>query len=535
MPSTVNRFNTSTCSKEKQEDSTQTIAGSLRRFFSGTLLSRVTGLGRDATMAASFGSDPAIAAFMVAYRFSHLLRRILGEGALHAAFIPQFEKARHDQPENAVRFFRDLSVALMFLLSVIIAIVTAVLFAFKGSFSEGNQQITDLLLVMLPSALFLSLFGINTALLQCEKRYFLPAAAPIAFNLVWISGVLFLWGESVDEAVKSLGWVIVVACVGQWLVTLPAVYRVVQAQLWSPLNFSSPELKGLAKALSLGLVGVGAAQLNSALDALFARYADLSGPAYLWWAVRIQQAPIGLFGVAMAGALLPPLSRARKQGKHEQFEHFLQYALQKAALFMIPFMVALWIGGLSSVNLVYGRGYFDTASVVNTTLCLWSYSLGMVPTVFVMLLAPAYYAQGNYRIPTLAASLAVAVNLILNTVLIYGAALGPFSVALATSISSFINCAILIFYLREELSSSFWSAIRKGLVRASLISLLGFIAAYVAGLWFEDPSLAILLGARDVAIPQLFLEQLLHYSTMATAFAVALGVSYLWIRKKPSS
>ena len=98
MLSTESRSPTSSFSSS---DTTASLGGALRRYFSGTMLSRITGLGRDASMAAAFGGDPAIAAFMVAFRFAHLLRRVLGEGALHAAFIPQFEVLRHECPDDS--------------------------------------------------------------------------------------------------------------------------------------------------------------------------------------------------------------------------------------------------------------------------------------------------------------------------------------------------------------------------------------------------------------------------------------------------
>src|SRR5262249_10229072 len=124
-------------------DSTQTIVRSAIQFLSGTMLSRVSGLLRDVAMAFVFGTQDAVAAFLVAFRFSHLLRRLLGEGALQTAFVPQFEKLRKDSPERAGKFFCDLSIGLSLLLTVIVIISMLGLGSvlWWGDVSEGTAQI----------------------------------------------------------------------------------------------------------------------------------------------------------------------------------------------------------------------------------------------------------------------------------------------------------------------------------------------------------------------------------------------------------
>src|SRR6476469_3522512 len=111
-------------------DSTHSIMRSAKRFFSGTMLSRATGLFRDISMAYAFGTQEAVAAFLVAFRFAHLLRRLFGEGALQSAFIPQFEDLRLKQPERANAFFCDLTGVLTVGLSALILLCMAVLYGF---------------------------------------------------------------------------------------------------------------------------------------------------------------------------------------------------------------------------------------------------------------------------------------------------------------------------------------------------------------------------------------------------------------------
>ncbi len=135
------------------QDTNKTIFHSAKRFLSGTLISRFTGLFRDVAMAFAFGTHGSIAALMVAFRFAHLFRRLLGEGALQMAFVPQFETLRKEDPNRALKFFRDLSVALSLALLIIITIAIGLLSAtyLYSDFSQGTKEIILLTAILMPS------------------------------------------------------------------------------------------------------------------------------------------------------------------------------------------------------------------------------------------------------------------------------------------------------------------------------------------------------------------------------------------------
>lgn len=273
---------------------------------------------RDMSMAYAFGTQPSIAAFMVAFRFAHLLRRLFGEGALQTAFIPEFEALRHQNQERAFAFFRSLTHVLTLFLVVVITIGCLVLacFVWSGHLHPGSQEIVFLTLIMLPSLLFICLFGLNASLLQCEKSYFIPSVAPVTFNAIWVVTVLLLKEMPPEKAMPWLSFGVVIACLFQWLITLPRTRKSLKemARIPQSLRAGLPDLIRLGKPLTLGILGVAASQINSALDSLFARFAESEGPAWLWYAIRIQQLPLALFGIAIAGAILPlvEISKSRK-------------------------------------------------------------------------------------------------------------------------------------------------------------------------------------------------------------------------------
>jgi len=314
----------------------------------------------------------------------------------------------------------------------------------------GNSDVVLLTRLMLPSLLFICLFGINLSLLQCEGSYLLSGVAPVAFNLIWILAALLLRHYPIETAMPWLAGAIIVGCAGQWLLTEPKV-RALQRQTMQantyPIRIFSDDVRRLGKPLLLGVMGIIASQVNSALDPLFARYAHAEGPAYLWYAIRLQQAPLALFGVAMSAALLPPLSRAIKQGNIAQSRAFLRQAIRRLLMTMIPATIGLLALGPFLISMLYGHGNFTSVAATGTTWCLWGYAIGLIPMSLVLVLAPAFYARGDYKRPAIASFIAVIVNVLLNTILIMGYNLGPASVAVATSVSAWIQVGILGYWM----------------------------------------------------------------------------------------
>lgn len=478
------------------KDTLQTIRRSSHRFFSGTLLSRISGMLRDMSMAYAFGTQPSIAAFMVAFRFAHLLRRLFGEGALQSAFIPEFESLRHHSEERALKFFRDLTLSLSLFLILLIGASIALLsgFLWWGNLDPDNREIIFLTLLMLPSLLFICLFGLNASLLQCEKCYFIPSVAPVAFNCIWIIAVLCLIHIPVAEAMPWLSFGVIIACFCQWILTVPATWKSLKpvfsssAASSTPFSLFSTDLRRLIKPLFLGILGVAASQINNAIDSVFARYADPEGPAFLWYAIRIQQLPLALFGIAIAGAVLPPLSRALKAQQTTEYHYFLQDALTRTWMFMLPLTAILLLVGDLSVHLLYGRGDFGSQSVIQTTYCLWAYGAGLIPSALVLVLAPAYYAQSNYTLPALASFASMLLNLFLNTLFIVFFHWGAISVALATSISAWINLCILACYLSRSGTSSFSWILQPKTLTWNISTLVAFAGTSLIRFFFYQAS-----------------------------------------------
>ncbi len=512
------------------QDTNTTVAKSATHFLTGTFISRVTGMVRDLSMAYWYGTSPAIAAFLLAFRLSNLLRRLFGEGALLNGFIPFFEGKRKNDPKEAALFFRDLFWSLVVILTFIIVglegITGAILYFFDLSY--GTKQILKMIMCMLPGLIFICLFGLSIALLQCERNFFTPGIAPVAFNLVWIIAVWLCRHQEPYRAMMGISVGVVIAFFLQWWATLAGVKRYAGQFLtfreWLGARLFTQELKDMVIPLLLGVIGVAAVQINSAVDVIIARWASLEGPAYLSYAHRLQQLPLALFGIAIASALMPPLTRAIKHDDHKNYKSLLKFAFGRTFSLLFPGTIAIFLLGGASVNLLYGRGEFNNMSTIHTTYCLWGYGLGLVPAAFVLLLAPAFYARRDFWTPTLASLISVTMNLVLNIILVFGLSMGTLGISIATSIAAYYNARFLL----SRLNIRILSAVMPTFVKVVFASLTAGIATLLFGYFFlHDPTVRLFLGDLTVEYSREFIVQLKEFLVLTSFYGtIFLLLSY---------
>lgn len=519
------------------KDSISSIKRSALRFFSGTALSRVTGMLRDMILAFCFGTHEALAALFVAFRLSHVCRRLFGEGALQSAFIPVFEELRKDVPQRAFCFFRDLSFLMFFFLVGFTLLSMLGLFSslYITDWSPGNRQIIELAILIMPSLIFICLFGLNSSLLQCEKRYFTVGIAPAFFNIVIAVGSLFFIATDPNQAMPYVAIFIVVGCAMQWGATFLPAFKTLKKNLTKnilkEIQLFSPDIRRLAAPLALGLLGVGATQINNAVDALFARWADPEGPAQLWYSLRLLQLPLALFGIAFSGALLPPLSRSIQAGRKEEYLSFLDFAIRRVFALLAPCSIGLIVFGIPLINLIYGRGDFQLHSILTTCDCLHGYAIGLLPMGMIIVLAPAFYAYKDFKTPARGAFLSLAINLVLNCLFIFVFNLQALSVALATSISSWINVAYLYYSLKKHFGKVTTAVGIREMIKIGLITLCSGLFVWLFQYYFYiPPSFFTLFNGAQEALSRNVIDQMVHLAVPALFFLGSI-LFLSWITK----
>lgn len=481
----------------------------VRRFFSGTLLSRLSGMGRDLVMAFAFGDHASVAAFMVAFRLSSLLRRLLGEGPFQSAFIPHFMEIHVQDPSKAQTFFCKLSLLVSVLLVGFILLAEGGIAAFLSiQISDANREILELTAWLLPGIFFICLYGLNISILNCYECFFIPSFAPFMCNMTWIIAAFLLRNQSPELAMPHLAKWVVIGFFWQWFLTLPPTLRFIGGNWKQWFHMQIPnEVKTLAKALSLSIIGVGAMQINSFVDPLFARYIDVKAPTYLWYSIRLEQLALAIFGIACVSTIVPRLARCIKGEQIEQAKALFIFGYQRILVVMIPCTFAILALGISAVNLLYGRGNFPEIAVLKTTFCLWAYCLGLIPSSLVILLSTIFYAKNDFRTPMFISVVTVIANIALNTLFVFQLRLGVISTALATSASAYINYWILHQFSYKEgwKIPLFFSLIVK-------ITCASAFAAFCA----------LLVNLFSTPFTRHISFQILHFFSQAIAFLVGL-------------
>ncbi|MEN9654599.1 MAG: hypothetical protein RL235_711 [Chlamydiota bacterium] len=447
-----------------------------RAFFSGTLLSRCSGLLRDIVMAYCFGSNPSVAAFMVAYRLAHLFRRLIGEGNLSSAFVPQFE-AMQDVSKGSL-LYRDAAWSLGLIALGLIALFEFMLWQAQSWLTHGWLEIAAMTQWMAPSLLFVVLYALGGALLQCRHRLFSFAASSIWLNATWITAAVTIHVLRVPEPLYHLSIVVPLAFAAQWVAVMYSCHTELKGYLpWRLLfrpHLFSEGVRRLMRPLWHGTLGIGAMQINGALDAIFARAADPSGPAYLWYAIRLEQLPLALFGIALANALLPLLSKAMQEQRLDTYKQLLASGIRHTIALMVPITAAIAALGWDAIALIYRHGAFGQSDVAMTFGCLVAYSISLVPSALTLLIATGFYARHEHIISSRASMASVACNMFFNALFVFAFGWGAVSIALATSIAAICNIGILVWQLWRRMGSFWGDQLGLFTAKISLASLFAW-------------------------------------------------------------
>lgn len=458
-----------------------------------TLISRMTGLLRESVLAYFFGASAAADAFYMAFTIPNLLRRFTAEGALTLSFIPIFTKTLHDSRAGA----RQLSnQAFTYLLILLLALTAAgiwfspeILNAMAAGFHEEPGKFSlavSLTRICFPYLIFVSLAALVMGVLNSLKIFGSPASSSIFFNVGMIAGACA--SPWFHPPIFGLAVGVLVGGALQLAVQLPDLKR---SGFFPRLQFGfHPELKGLLGLMLPAAYGAAVYQINVAVMRLFASYLPTGSVAYLWYADRIFEFPMGVFAIALATAIQPTLSQYAAEKNWGEFKDSLNHGLRLNFLITFPAMVGLIVLSQPIVRILLQRGEFDPVAARATSQALMAFALGLPFLGLVRIIVPAFYSLRDSKRPVIFATLAVAVNLGLGWWWV-----GPLKhngLALGLSVSSFVNAVGLLGYLRWKLGRlGIKSLIRVGWQTVIASAMMGFILwwpQYKMGwLAFNDP------------------------------------------------
>ncbi|MDR3699426.1 MAG: murein biosynthesis integral membrane protein MurJ [Candidatus Sulfopaludibacter sp.] len=461
-------------------------------------LSRVTGVVREMVMARLFGASAAYDSFLLGVRIPNLTRNLFAEGALSSAFVPTFTrylstKSKREAAElsNLVGTALILAVGAVCLVGIVFSPQLVALLAPGFARVPGKTELSILLTrIMFPFLLLVALAAQAMGVLNACGRFGVPALASTTFNLGSVAVGLAL-GFTVGRRFDH-GMIVCMACgvvaggVLQLLWQLPALRRA-GFGFRPRMNFHHPGLLEIALLMLPALVGNAATQINVTVNTNFASSLTdsaghaINGPvSWLGYAFRFMQLPLGLFGVAIASATLPAISRSAALERMEEFRDTLARSLGMVLLLTIPSSVGLALMGESMIGAIYQWGRFTAADTHQTALALTCYSVGLAGYSATKVIAPAFYALHDARTPMWVSLGSIALNGGAAFVLVTRTGMGHAGLALSTSLVALAGSLALFLLLRARLGPLHgrrlaWTAAR--IASASAVMGLACIAS----------------------------------------------------------
>jgi len=394
------------------------VIGALGSIGSATLASRVLGFVRDMVVALAFGAGPVTDAFFVAYRIPNILRRLLGEGALSTAVIPVFtEYATVRSRDELRRLVRaTFGVGLVTLIATTLAGIAAapwILRAIAPGFTSDAAQealAVQLTRVMFPYLVLVGLSALAMGALNAENRFFASAVGPAVSNVGMIAGVVLL-ARYLDPPILALAIGVLAGGVGQLLVQLPELARLglLVAPSWEP---RLPALARIARLLVAAVFGLAAVQVMVFVNTLLASLLPAGSISFLYYADRVMEFPLGIFGIALASASLPAMSRQAAEGDTRALAGTLNFALRLAVYICVPATIGLLMLRMPITRVLFERGRFTSADTVATAQALSGYAVGLVAFAGARITAQAFYAIRRPGVAVRFGILAVALNVV---------------------------------------------------------------------------------------------------------------------------
>ena len=443
-----------------------------------TVLSRLLGLMRELVYAAFMGTSSVAGAFAVAFTIPNLFRRLLGEGALTAAFIPIFKEKERTAGDaemwraaNAV--ISGLIVSAAGIIAVVLLGITAALA--WGAFTGYTRLMLELLRIMFPYMLLVCLAATFMGILNARGHFFIPSLGAALLNVVMIASVFWIaprMGKTLDRQIFGLAIGVLLAGLAQAAFQIPALRREGYRYRWvSP--WRDPTVREVIRKMLPASVGVAAFQINVLFTQLLAFGVHEPIVAAFNYAVRLMEFPQGVFGISLATYLLPTLSSLAADKHYDEFRSTLRQGLGYLLFVNLFASVFLVILAEPIIRLLFERREFGSSSTSEVSVALACLAPGLVAFSSVNILARAFYALGDTKTPMHISVFCLGVNLFFAILLVqpYRAA----GLGLANTVTSFLNLGLLWYSLRRKLGR-----LELGELKQSLMAIMP--AALFAGL-----------------------------------------------------
>jgi len=454
-----------------------------------TLTSRILGMVREIVYARFMGDGWVAGAFQLAFTIPNLFRRLLGEGALTAAFIPVFKEKERTAGEQEM--WRVANAVISGLVVAAAAIVGLVLLGVAAalavhSFAPKTQLMLELLRVMFPYMLLVCLAAVFMGMLNARGHFFIPAMGATLLNVVMIASVLWLaphLGYELHEQIFALAIGVLAAGVAQAAFQLPTLRHEGFRYQWvSP--WPDETVQRVVRQMIPGTIGVAAFQINVLLTQGIAFWVDAPIVASFNYAVRLLELPQGVFGISLATYLLPTLSGLAAEKKYPEFRTTLRQGLGHLIFVNLLAAVLLVVLAEPIVRLLFERGKFTAESTDRVTLALVCLAPSLLGYSMVNILARAFYALGDTKTPMKISLVCLTLNLVLAVSLV--TRFRQAGLGIANTLTASCNVCFLIYALRHKLHGLELQPLRQTLLPLAAAGLLAGALAWASGWVWEQ-------------------------------------------------
>lgn len=480
-----------------------------------TMLSRVLGLIRDVVFAQMLGVSSGTDAFFVAFRIPNFMRRLFAEGAFNQAFVPVLSEYRTKGPfagtkELINRVAGTLGGVLIWVTAIGVIGAPVLISIFAPGFSDNAQQralAVEMLRLTFPYLFFIALVAFSGSILNTWNRFAVPAFTPVLLNVCLIGAALFVTPFFAEpRQAVALAWGVLIAGIVQLLFQLPFLWRL--DLLPRPTFFwRDPGVQRILTLMLPALFGVSVNQINLLLDTILASLLPTGSVTWLYYSNRLNELPLGVFGIAIATVILPSLSKKHAKKSVASFSKTLDWAMKLVLLIGWPAALAIATISQPLLSTLFQYGEFTAHDVYMTSLSLRAYSVGLLAFMLVKVLAPGFFARQDIKTPVKYAVVTLVLNMVLMLALV-----GPLQhagLALATSLAAWVNAGLLFFGLYrtgifKPLAGWWLYLLRLVLAGAAMVAVLWWMAGdaetwYHWQVWQRAWHMAALIGAGFVA------------------------------------
>ncbi len=483
---------------------TNTISGGAMIIALFSILSRVLGLLRDRLLSSTFGAGQILDSYYAAFRLPDFIFQTLILGAFSSAFIPVFLGLFSKDQKKAwglTNRLLNLLLGLVIVLAILFFILAPYIIPFMvPGFSEGAKDLTiKFTRIMMVGTIFFTLSNVLGSVLKSFQKFLVYSIAPVFYNIGIIIGILFLIHTPLG--ITGLAWGVVIGALLHFLIQVPTFLST--GFKWRPVFKATKSVKKVIGLMIPRCIGLAANQLNFIVVTFVASLITIGAVAVYNLAFNLVHIPISLFGISLAVAVFPMLSRSFSIGDKKKFSYYFSKTVKVIIFITLPVTVIFLALRAQIVRIILGAGLFTWEDTVLTSTMLGWFSFSIIARSLIPIFARGFYACQNTKTPVVIAVISFSLNIVLCIIL--GLTIGVGGLALSFSIASILNVLLLYFYFDKKISKLFhkeilYTLVQSGILTGIMVIFLQIVKLIVADFVNMQTFLGIFLQASLAGI-----------------------------------